>query len=759
MSTMNARCGYAPWIAGSLLFSSFAFANLPPVIDSIADQLVLVGSAVEIVVIPRDPERVVPGLTISDMPNGATFFDNQNGTRTFKWVPSTSDVGSRLITFEAIDALDSNLRATVSITVTVNASSQPNQPGIINQAPRVEPLSDRTVQVGESVSFRVVPVDPEGVVPALSADSLPAGASFDDNRDGTRQFRWQPNDQQVGDSTISFTAFDESVPSLRSEETVKITVTPPLAVAPDNPDTPITPDDPVMEGAPFFVGLDDQFITLGDTLSLRVVAKDDDGSVPGLSIDRLPERASFKDNGDGTRTFRWQPYPIDLGDTDVRFSTIDANNSANRTFQTIRLNVVRDSNRVVNFPPVINGIRNPTIRVGDTLAQRVQPVDPDFTVPSLSALSIPPGSQLVDNGDGTRNLQWLTDAGDLGDTQASFRAVDSVDPSLSFESTITVSVVDPSTFARDGERLRDLADRRGFKIGYAAVLQASQLADSQLYRDIAAEEFNIVTPENSHKMGWIQPQRGVFKWEDADELANYAEQNGMSLHGHPLVWFSQLPAWVQLLDPSNAQAVMREHIRALVSRYRGRIAIWDVVNESFEDDGSYRNSIWHKGMGREYIRDAFVTARQEDPNAVLIYNDYDVAWKNPKSDAMYSMVEQEIAAGTPIDGVGFQMHLRDDFTEYDSVERNFERFANLGMDIYITEFDVAMFNGKNDELQADIFRRVMEICLRQPRCKALQSWGYTDRYSWRSNHEPLMLTDKYLPKPAYYEWQRVLRDF
>ncbi len=744
------------------MFNPVALANLPPVIDPIADQVVSAGNAVEIVVVPRDPERVVPGLTISNMPNGASFLDNRNGTRTFRWVPTSNDVGSRLVTFEAIDASDSNLRSTVSVTVTVNAVGQPEQPNNNgNQAPIIEPLSDVLVQVGEAVSIRVVPVDPEGVVPALSINTLPTGASFDDNRDGTRQFRWQPNDQQVGDTTLSFAAYDENEPSLRTVETVKITVSGSAPVDPGNPQTPNTPnqDQLMVEGAPFFVDLQDQFITLGDTLSLRVVAKDDDGSVPGLAIDRLPERANFSDNGDGTRTFRWQPYPIDLGDTYVEFTTIDANNPASRTSKTIRLNVVRDPNRVVNFPPVINGIRNPTIRAGDTLTQRVQPVDPDFTVPNLSALNIPQGSQLVDNGDGTRNLNWLTDANDIGDTQASFRAVDAVDSSLSFESTITVSVVDPSTFNRDGERLRDLADRRGFKIGYAAVLQASNLADSQLYRDIAAEEFNIVTPENSHKMSWIQPQRGVFKWDDADDVANYAEQNGMTLHGHPLVWFRQLPPWVQLLDPSIAQQVMREHIRALVQRYRGRVAIWDVVNESFEDDGTYRNSIWHKGMGKGYIRDAFITANQEDPNAILIYNDYDVAWKNPKSDAMYNMVQEEIAAGTPIDGVGFQMHLRDDFSEYESVERNFERFANLGLDIYITEFDVAMFGGKNDELQAEIYRRVLEICLRQPRCKALQSWGYTDRYSWRSNFQPLMLTDKYLPKPAYYEWQRVLRDF
>jgi|GEM_PF-930642 len=757
MSTKNARCGFAQLVAGGLLFSPVVFANLPPTIDPILDQSIAAGSALEIVVVPRDPERVVPGLVANGLPSGATFDDNGNGTRSFNWTPSANDVGSHIVTFEAIDATDRNLRQTVSVTVTVNESTEGGG-GVAtgNQAPRVEPIANQALQPGDAVDFRVIALDPEGVVPALVAESLPAGASFDDNRDGTRQFRWRPTDQQRGTFTIKFVAYDENQPSLRSEETVTLTI----GAGPANePIIPEQPEVPNNDGAPFFVGLENQTITLGDTLSLRVIAKDDDGTVPGLAIDRLPSRGVFFDNGDGTRTFRWQPYPIDVGDTYVNFSTIDSINPSLRSSKEVRLTVVRDPNRVVNFPPVINGIRNPTIRVGDLLTQRVQPVDPDFTVPNLSALSIPEGSQFVDNGDGTRNLVWQTNANDLGDTQASFRAVDSVDSALSFERTITVSVIEPSTLVRRGERLRDLADRRGFKIGYAAVLNASKLADWQLYRDIAAEEFNIVTPENSHKMGWIQPQRGEFRFEDADELADYAEQNGMDLHGHPLVWYTQLPDWVKFLDPAQAQQVMRDHINAVAGRYRGRVAVWDVVNESFEDDGSYRDSIWYKGMGQGYIRDAFVTAQQADPNAELIYNDYDVAWKNPKSDAMYQMLADELAAGTPIDGVGFQMHFRSDFTDFNGVEDNLQRFANLGLDIYITEFDVAMFDGRDDQLQADIYKRVLEICLSQPRCKALQSWGYTDRYSWRSNYQPLMFDDKYQAKPAYYEWQRVLRDF
>ena len=145
-----------------------------------------------------------------------------------------------------------------------------------NEAPIVEPLSDKSVQVGEAVEFRVVPFDPEGVVPALLVDSLPAGASFYDNGDGTRQFRWQPNDQQLGDYSVSFTAYDENEPGLRSVESIVISVTATAPVEPVesiNPVAPIEPIERVADGKPYFVDLQDQVITLGDTLFLRVIAK------------------------------------------------------------------------------------------------------------------------------------------------------------------------------------------------------------------------------------------------------------------------------------------------------------------------------------------------------------------------------------------------------------------------------------------------------------------------------------------------------
>ncbi len=738
----------------TLLCMTPALANQAPTLDPIDNVTVFVGEQVSVRVVPRDPEGVVPGLRIIDIPAGAMFSDNGDGTRTFKWLPQSRDAGSTKVTFEAVDALDENLRNGRSMTITVLQNEQ-NEMETGNLPPEIESLVDREVTLGETMDFRVVPYDPEGVVPALRVENMPGGASFDDNRDGTRQFRWTPNSDQIGAHQVSFIVYEEKNQSLRTRQSVTLTVKAAQDIV-----NPEEPQPPINSAAPQFEDLTDQFVYLGQTLNLVVRATSEDGSVPGLAMDRMPVDSSFFDNGDGTRTFRWFPYPVNLGDTYVNVIAIDAHDPSIRTDKTIKIRVERDPNNPVNFPPVINGIRNPTIRAGDTLNQLVQPVDPDFTVPELSALNLPNDAQFVDNGDGTRDFRWPTDAGDIGDHTYHFRVVDSEDASLTFEKSFTVTVAEPSSFERSGERLRVLAERRDFLIGYASVLNAPKIADNELYRQIAGDEFNMVTPENSHKMGWVQPHRGVFEWEDADDLAAYARDKGMVLHGHPLVWYTQLPGWVQFMDVSEAKTIMQEHINALVGRYRGQVKIWDVVNEAISDnDGKLRESVWYKGMGEAYIAEAFKMARAADPEAILIYNDYDVAWFNTKSDAMYNLLKRELEAGTPIDGVGFQMHLLSDFTDFEGMNNNLQRFADLGLDIYITEFDVSMSSNDELEQQAEVYRRSLEICLAQPRCKAMQSWGFTDRYSWRSSNNPLLFDDKYQAKPAYYAWQRTLRDF
>ena len=740
-------------LAGLLILTpvATALANTTPALAPFTPQTITVGQALSIRVIPTDADGDVPSVRLLNFPDGAVFSDNGDGTRTFSWTPAERHLGLNTLTFEVIDALNPSLTAQRTLPVDVVAQQASGN----NPPPQFTALTNQTITLGEQFNFRVNPVGPEGQVPALQITPLPASAVFSDNRDGTRQFIWQPNPSDPGLTEVLFTATDALNPLLVTTQIVTLT----LLGQDGNP----LPGQSIIGNPdnqpPFFGDLPDQTVALGNEFSFRVSAFDPDGDVPGLAINQLPAGASFNDNRDGTRTFRWSPLPINLGTTTVNFQAIDANDPTLRTNQSVELNLFRDPENPVNFSPSINGIHHPVIRAGDTLNQQVKAVDPDLSVPSLLVTNPPAGAQFPDNGDGTRTLIWPTTSADIGTTDISFLTVDNEDAELTATRTINVRVVPPEFVERPGERLRDLAEQRQFNIGFAAVLQSSSIADNELYLDTAAEEFNIVTPENSHKMGWIQPQPGEFRFEDADELADYAERNNMILHGHPLVWFAQLPNWVKQLDPVDAEQVMRDHIAAVAGRYTGRVGVWDVVNEALEENGTLRQPIWYQGMGSDYIRIAFEAAREADPRAALIYNEFDVAWENAKSDGMYTLLRNELEAGTPIDGVGFQMHLRSGYSDFESIERNLQRFADLDLEIYITEFDVALDAPDTFEQQASIYRNILEICLAQPSCNTIQSWGYTDRYSWRAPFKPLLLTDDYQVKPSYEAWQDTLQNF
>lgn len=776
-----------------LLFAQTAFANTPPRFDLIANPSVTAGEAVEIIIRPVDPDGQVPGMYADPVPDGAEFIDNRDGSRTFRWIPRGDQLGEKRILFVAIDALDSSLRYSQSVFIAVSASNNSQSPPALNlpvvtgeslqidgnHLPEIRVASTSVSTVGgQSLSVPVIGSDPDGPPPSLLAHALPAGASFRNNGNGAYSLDWTPLPWQLGDFRVVIVAIDAQRNTSRTQVELVIRVTaaqqsqdvqqdtPANQAAQqvtNNPAAPAEQPARTIDGnrAPFFEPLEHQTVAIGQSLSFVVAPRDPDGDVPGMFPNQLPFRATFTDNFDGTRTFSWSPFPADEGVHWVTFTAIDSRNENLRAEQSVRITV--ENRGGFNFAPVINGIHNPVIRAGDLLRQRVQPVDPDGEVPRLSVLDPPAGATFADNGDGTRTLFWQTDRSDIteiGDTDnphiVNFLAIDNRDPSLMDGHRLKISVVDPASVLRSGERLRTLAERRGVLVGFAAMLQSFQLADADLYLEMASQEFNMLTPENSHKWGWIQPQRGQFRFEDADALAAYTIEHGMVLHGHPIVWHSQLPGWVQHMNLDEAESIMNEHIDALVSRYRNKVHVWDVINEALEEDGSFRQSVWYQAMGDSYIGKAFVRARARDSNAVLLYNDYDVSWFGPKADGMYELLRRELARGVPIDGVGFQMHLWTEFDQYDEVRANFQRFADLGLDIYITEFDVAMTSPDELQVQAEIFERVMLLCLEQPACKAIQSWGFTDRYSWRASNRPLMFTDRYRAKPSYSAWQRAL---
>ncbi|MFF1506155.1 endo-1,4-beta-xylanase [Streptomyces sp. NPDC058326] len=302
--------------------------------------------------------------------------------------------------------------------------------------------------------------------------------------------------------------------------------------------------------------------------------------------------------------------------------------------------------------------------------------------------------------------------------------------------------------------LRDLAEARGIYLGTAVT--AGKLTGG--YADVAGAQFGSVTPGNEMKWGSVEPTRGAYDWAGADRVVAFAEAHGQQVRGHTLVWHSQLPSWVSdgTWTADQLRTVMTDHIAAEAGRYKGRVDHWDVVNEPLNEDGTLRQSVFGATLGESYIADAFRAARAADPAAKLYLNDYSTDAIGAKSDGMYNLVKRLLAQGVPVDGVGFQAHLILGQVPA-SLEANLRRFADLGVDVAITELDIRMplpaTAEKLDRQKAD-YAAVLRACLAVTRCAGVTVWGFTDSDSWIPDFFPgegaaTPYDENLNPKPAH----------
>jgi endo-1,4-beta-xylanase len=303
--------------------------------------------------------------------------------------------------------------------------------------------------------------------------------------------------------------------------------------------------------------------------------------------------------------------------------------------------------------------------------------------------------------------------------------------------------------------LRDLAAAKGKVMGTAVT--GSRLTGT--YGDLSGAQFNSLTPGNAMKWGSVEPTRGSYNWAEADQIVNFAEAHGQQARGHTLVWHSQNPSWLTNGTWTAAQLgqLMNDHIALEVGRYKGRLAAWDVVNEPFNEDGTYRQTLWYNGLGTGYIAQALTAARAADPAAKLYINDYNVEGVNAKSTALYNLVKSLKEQGVPIDGVGLQAHLIVGQVP-STLQQNIQRFADLGVDVAITELDIRMtLPSDSTKLaqQAADYKAVMNACVAVARCAGVTVWGFTDSDSWIPSTFPgqgaaTPYDENYAPKPAYY---------
>lgn len=291
----------------------------------------------------------------------------------------------------------------------------------------------------------------------------------------------------------------------------------------------------------------------------------------------------------------------------------------------------------------------------------------------------------------------------------------------------------PAVSAEASAPLRTHAAAKGKFIG--AALATGPLSNETAYRNIAATEFNQVTAENAMKWDSTEPNPGQFNFSGADAIVDFAVQNDQQVHGHTLVWHQQTPGWVQGLSASAMREAIERHISTVVGRYADNPAVvsWDVVNEVFEENGNFRTSFWYNTLGQSYIADAFRAARAADPDARLCINDYNVEGINAKSTAMYNLVRSLRQQGVPVDCVGFQSHLAIQYGFPNDLQQNLQRFADLGVQVRITELDVRMQmprDSSKDATQATYYRNVVNACLAVEACAGVTIWGFTDKHSW-----------------------------
>lgn len=248
------------------------------------------------------------------------------------------------------------------------------------------------------------------------------------------------------------------------------------------------------------------------------------------------------------------------------------------------------------------------------------------------------------------------------------------------------------------------AYKENFYIGTA--LSQSQIEETNpMVTALISKEFNSITPENIMKSMFTHPEKDRYDFGLSDKYVAFGEKNKMFVHGHTLIWHSQLAPWMsKIKDSTEMSEMMTNHISTIVSRYKGRINSWDVVNEALNEDGTLRKSVFLSSYGKDYLSLAFKLAANADPKTDLYYNDYNLCNAKKRNGAI-ELIKNIQKKGVKIDGVGEQGHWNLNTPTLEEIEKTILDFSALGIKVAITELDITVLPSPWDVVGADVNQR------------------------------------------------------
>lgn len=309
-----------------------------------------------------------------------------------------------------------------------------------------------------------------------------------------------------------------------------------------------------------------------------------------------------------------------------------------------------------------------------------------------------------------------------------------------------------------------------YKIGVA--IDVSKLKNNSLYRSTALREFNSFTPENAMKFNRLQKLEGVYDWNDSDFFVDFALRNKKRIHGHALIFDEATPDWVRSYN-GDFDSLLVSYITTVVSRYKGAIQGWDVVNEAFDNSGNFKKTIWFKKLGPDYIKKAFIAAHKADPEALLFYNDNQLEFQAKRFNAVLSYLNKMKSEGVKIDGIGSQMHVKEYSYAINSTDKVFQALVKNGYLIHISELDVGInksgirrpFISKEINSQISVYESIAKSYSKVPKKfqYGITFWGVSDSDTWlnsyyKLNDEPLLFDSNYKPKKVYEILKQKLKE-